>query len=1001
MRPLHASALALLLTVACLLPAAAAGASDRTAIRPAWRYNVRMWTTLDGLPHNKVHGIAQDSEGFIWVATWNGLARFDGHRFTLYDTRNTPGLRTRGFKAVASNELGDLVAGSTRQGLWRFQDGLWVPIAPENLDNLWVTTVRSDGHGGWWVGTERGLVHVDRHGRRLDRWPEDAPVTRTWINSIAPDGEGGIMACTEDGLIVGISDSDPGQVLDENTGLPSSMVLSALRLHDGRLLVGTDNGVYVRGRNGGRFRPQPEISALRVDGLLQDAYGTIWANTNDNGLILWDGGREFSQVSHAMGMRGRATFALVQDREGLVWAGTSDGLARIADGVARTLHTDLGLVDNYVRSVLATRDGSIWIGSSRGVNRWHDERVETIAVPWLDHREGSVMALAEDDAGIWLGTDNQGLIRIPHVPTQPALRVSRNDGLPATQVRALLTSRDGSLWIGTIAGLARRHPDGRLEHIRDEALPRNGVVRSLHEDARGGLWIGTANGAAYRAPDGRIIHYDRHSTPPLPVESAFDFLADPDGTVWIGSDGGLIRFRDGRFTIYGHDSGMPNESLFRVLPADEDALWLASDQGVFRISRAQFNELDSGQRSRLAPEIVDRADGMRSNQANGNTFPAGAIDRQGRLWVPTPEGVVTIDPRAMAARQATAPRTVIESVNINGVPHPTNRPIRVRSGDVNRVVFQFAGLNFRNLGNLVYRYRLQGVDPAWIDAGTSTEAVYTNLPAGQLEFHVEAIVRPDDWGMRHRVGTTSVALHIMPPFWETSPFRLSMLALLIVAFVLVQRAMQMVLIRRQRVLARLVEERTAELQEKNQALEVASRERQQLLEKLELQATHDDLTSLPNRRAARRELERLVDQRRVLQVALVDADHFKRINDTWGHDAGDRVLIALADHLRDTVAGRGSCARLGGEEFLMVLPDISQDDALECCEMLRRAVESTPVPLPDGRSISFTVSIGLSSRARDTDAQVLLNQADLQTYRAKAAGRNRVCADIAVAQLLG
>src|SRR5690606_29887964 len=207
MRPLHASALALLLTVACLLPAAAAGASDRTAIRPAWRYNVRMWTTLDGLPHNKVHGIAQDSEGFIWVATWNGLARFDGHRFTLYDTRNTPGLRTRGFKAVASNELGDLVAGSTRQGLWRFQDGLWVPIAPENLDNLWVTTVRSDGHGGWWVGTERGLVHVDRHGRRLDRWPEDAPVTRTWINSIAPDGEGGIMACTEDGLIVGISDS--------------------------------------------------------------------------------------------------------------------------------------------------------------------------------------------------------------------------------------------------------------------------------------------------------------------------------------------------------------------------------------------------------------------------------------------------------------------------------------------------------------------------------------------------------------------------------------------------------------------------------------------------------------------------------------------------------------------------------------------------------------------------------------------------------------------------
>src|SRR5690606_24351769 len=155
------------------------------------------------------------------------------------------------------------------------------------------------------------------------------------------------------------------------------------------------------------------------------------------------------------------------------------------------------------------------------------------------------------------------------------------------------------------------------------------------------------------------------------------------------------------------------------------------------------------------------------------------------------------------------------------------------------------------------------------------------------------------------------------------------------------------------------------------------------------------------RRAARRELARLVDQRRVLQVALVDADHFKRINDSHGHDAGDRVLVALGDHLRDTVAGRGSCARLGGEEFVMIFPDLSQDEALECCEALRCAVESTPVTLADGNVIRYTISIGLASRARHLDPQTLLNQADLQTYRAKAAGRNRTCVDAAVAQLLG
>lgn len=975
--------------------------ADTPQIKPAWRYNIRQWTTLDSLPHNKIHGITQDAEGFIWVATWNGLVRFDGDRFTLFDTRNTPGLRTRGFKSVASNAQGDLIAGSSRQGIWRYRNGHWTALSPETLDNLWVTTVMSDGQLGWWVGTERGLVHIDRNGRRLDQWPEGAVVASAWINGIAPDGDGAIMVSSEDGLFTGVSDTSPGTLFNENDGLPSSMVLAALRLRDGRLLVGADNGVYVRNTPGARFESVPQISALRVDALLQDDEGNIWANTNDNGLLIWDGDRDFSRIDSAMGLRGRATFALMQDREGLVWAGTSDGLVRVADGVARTLHADLGLVDNYVRSAFAASDGSIWIGSARGVNRWHDGQLQTIDVPWQDGREGSVMGLAEDSEGIWLGTDNQGLIRLPHDPKQPVLRIGRADGLPANQIRALLGGRDGSLWIGTIVGLVRRFPDGRLEDIRGMPLPENGVVRSLHEDANGGLWIGTANGVGYRAPDGTLRHYDRRTDPAYPVETAFDFLADSDGTVWIGSDGGLIRFRDGRFKTFGHKLGMPNESLFRILPANEDGLWLTSDQGVFRISRTQFAEIDSGQRNRLAPEIVDRADGMRSNQANGNTFPAGALDRDGHLWIPTADGVVTIDPRAMSAQQATAPRTVIHSISINGEVHPAGDSLHARSRDLNRVIFSFAGLNFRNLGNMVYRYRLDGVDSHWIEAGTSTEAVYTNLPAGHLVFHVESIIRPDDWGMRQRVGTASVSLHASPPFWESWPFRFAMLALFLIIFALVQRATQMVHIRRQRALSLLVEKRTAELQEKNKALEVASRERQQLLEQLELQATHDELTGLPNRRAARRELARLVDEQRIMQVALVDADHFKHINDTWGHDAGDRVLVALGDHLRDTVAGRGTCARLGGEEFLMILPDLSQEDALECCEALRSAVESSPVVLADGRVIRYTVSVGLSSRTRGADVQTLLNQADVQTYRAKAAGRNRVCADAAVAQLLG
>lgn len=986
------------LALLCLILATTVQASSE--LPNAWRYNVRQWSTQDDLPHNKIHDVIQDSEGFIWAATWDGLVRFNGQRFTLFDTRNTPGLRTRGFRALATNAQGDLIAGSARQGPWIFQDGLWSALAPERLDSLWITVLMSDGQQGWWIGTENGLARIDRHGGRLDDWPAGSLIARTWINSVAQDSDGSIMAATEDGLILGITADHPGQAVGNATGLPGTTILTALRLRDGRIVVGSDSGVYASDGRDGPFRRIAAIPGVRIDGLLQDGSDAVWINTSDEGLILWNGD-DYARIDEAMGLRGRATRALMQDREGLIWAGTADGLARIADGVATTLHSELGLVDNYVRSVLSTRDGSVWIGTAKGVSRWDGEQLHVVEVPWHENREGSVLAMAEDGDGVWLGTDNQGLIRIPHARNADVLRIHRENGLPANQVRSLLTARDGSVWIGTIAGMARLRPDGTVERIRSNSLGDEGIVRALHEDPQGGLWISTAVGIGYRSADGQLRNYDRSTTPAFPSEITFDFLTDPDGTVWIGTDSGLVRFHDGAFTTYGYDDGLPNESLFRILPADGDAFWLSSNRGVFRISRSQFAELDSGERGRLAPEIVDRADGMRSSQANGNTFPAGTLDRSGHLWIPTAEGVVTIDPVAKSAQQASAPRTIIESVSINGVQQRSGGAIHGKAREAGRVVFTYAGLNYRNIGNIVFRYRLDGVDEDWVDAGTSTEAVYTSLPAGHLIFQVEAIVRPDDWGVRQRVGTATLPLYLAPPFWESWPFRAAMFALFVAAFVLVQRASQMVHIRRQRILSRLVEQRTAELQEKNHALEMASLERQQLLEKLELQATHDELTGLPNRRAARRELARLVDQRRVLQVALVDADHFKHVNDTYGHDAGDRVLVALGDHLRDTVAGRGSCARLGGEEFVMILPDISQEEAQECCEALRAAVESSPVALPDGQVIDYTVSIGLSARVRNVDGQALLNQADMQTYRAKAAGRNRVCVETAVAQRLG
>lgn len=950
-------------------------------------YTLQSWNVRDGLPHNMVHAIEQDADGFLWVATWEGLARFDGRHFVVHDNTNIPGLQSRAFRALHRQANGTLLFGAMREGVWERAQGGWL----REQAKAWTTAILRGRDGTLWLGTENGLLRRGADGPARSVLDHRHGVAgQPWVHDLVELADGRIWAATESGLfelsadarhVAAIALPEPG----------NSAIRALLRHRDGSVWVAQDRGLLRH--DGARFEPVPAFAGVRVDALLQDRHGAIWANTSEHGVLRWLNGRR-ETLGAEQGLSGRGTPALLEDREGLIWVGTTNGLFRIADGPVRAITTAQGLSDDYVRSVLAAADGSLWIGTSAGLDRWRDGTLQSIDLPWRSGVPASVMALAQTAAGIWVGTFDEGILLVPH-DHGPVRRLASVDGMALDRIRALLAARDRGLWIGTANGLVHRDADGGLHAFgQADGLPA-GMVRGLHETAEGDLWIALGDGIARRMPSGRTLVYNRRSQPAFPADTAFDFHVDPQGTVWIGSDHGIVRFRDGRFDAFGRRQGLPNESIFRVLPDAAGDLWLSSNRGVFHIARAQLDAALPTGRQALSLDVFDESSGMPSSQANGNSFPAGARDGNGLLWIPTSAGLALIDTVSASARPAIRIATVIESVAVNDRA-PVKPPLSHAANTAQRIAIQYAGLNFRHAQNIRYRYRLEGFDRDWVEAGSNTQAVFTNLPPGQYRFRVQSSLQSGDW--TQGAGETATTLILTPAFWQQPAFQLLGLLLLMVLLVLLWQWRLARYRHRQHELSDMVHNRTRELNAKNQALEIAARERHQLLQKLEFQATHDELTGLWNRRAAAAELTRLARSGQTVHAALIDVDHFKRINDVYGHETGDLALQALADLLRThCAAGDGlCCARLGGEEFVMLFHGWSDEDCHAHCERLRQAVASHVLQGARGQPLQFAISIGLSRGHRSQPASVILREADAQLYRAKHAGRNRVCSAVDV-----
>jgi diguanylate cyclase (GGDEF)-like protein len=954
---------------------ASASASALDPEKALTQYTHQVWRAEEGLPQNSVQAIAQTRDGYLWLGTQEGLVRFDGVRFVVFDEKNAPVLKNTNVLALCAGANGDLWIGTRGGGLVRLSNGVFTQfLKSEGLPNDFVRSVFEDSRGRLWVGTEGGLARLEQ-GRFVPVHPLPAASSPEVVLAIAESGDDMWLGTDGAGLL-----RLRGQKTESFTrkdGLPSDVIRCLHADPDGTLWIGTRGGGLVRLRRGQftSFPTQGGVwNTIGSGAIHRDRDGNLWVGTRGGGLLRLHG-EEIAAFTKKDGLGSDIVMCVYEDREGTLWVGTDgEGLHRFKNGKVTTFSVQEGLPNNMLLPIYEDRRGTLWLGSyGGGLAAMRDGRFSSYTTA-QGLVSDMIASLAGDGAGnLWIGTDGGGLDRFRD---GRFTHYAAAQGLSSNRVISLLVDREGNLWVGTYGGgLDLMQGEKFLVYGKAEGLT-NQMINALTQDREGNLWIGTDGGGLNRFRDGRFHALTTRDG--LAHDTVYRIYEDTDGVLWIGSFAGLSRFKNGKFTTYTTQNGLFDNKIFQILEDDDGNLWMSCNKGIFRVSKKQLNDFAAGTVSSITSTAFGKADGMKSSECNGTSQPAGWKSRDGTLWFPTTIGAVRIDPRHLVTNSV-APPVSIEDVIIDKKHLSGTGALRALPG-AGELEIHYAALSLVDAEKVRFRYRLEGFDSAWVDPGTRRTAFYTNTPPGHYRFRVIACNNDGLWNEEG----SSIEITLEPHFYQTLWFYgLCALGVALIGFGSHTYRVRS-LTRRKRELIRLVSERTQQLEDANAILRRLS--------------AQDGLTGIANRRhfdeELLREWRRSARSHQPLSLLMIDIDSFKSYNDLYGHQQGDDCLKKVASTLQELLKRPGDlCARYGGEEFAIILPATRCEGAAQVAETLRAGIEALAIPHAKSSTGIVTVSIGAScaSSFSAEEPPSLIARSDVALYRAKQEGRNRVC----------
>ncbi len=734
----------------------------------AAQYRFDQWTTDSGLPQNSVRTIVRTRDGYLWMGTFEGLVRFDGVDFTVFDLGNTKELTSNYVRALIEDRDGNLWIGIDGGALVRYKDHKFQRYSKEDgLEGVNLTALHEDPEGKIWIGSEDGGVSVFSDGRFTNYSTKDG-LPSNLVRAITGDESGRVWVATDKG----VASFHDGKitVFEGNGQLTDKNLYSLHHGSENKLWVGSASGLNLV-ENGElvEFKAQEQFSDSAIHSISEDNHKNLWVGTNAKGLYRIN----YTTPTQAERLTtpDQSIVSIYHDLEDQIWVGTFfNGLLRFTNKSLNALTSPDFQLEENAPAVFEDREGGLWFIVLNRIYRLKEGIIKdlhaSIPIPaksFAQDREGSM----------WFASNDVHKFSEGKLTT-----FSTREGLSGNRVSVycLIADRDSGVWFGTYDGLHLIR-DGQVKIFRKEDGLAGNYVLTLYEDRAGAIWIGTADGLS-RYKDGQFTNWTTKDG--LADGRVSALYEDGSGAIWISSQSGLNRLKDGKFSTITTRDGLFDNLTFKILEDDTGNLWMSSNRGIYRTSLKELNDFADGVIDSVRSYSYGKEDGMLSRECNGGGSP-GVKTRDGRLWFPTIKGLVEIDPKTPNSQP---PEVFIERSLINENILPANNDLlEIKSGEENLEI-KYTAISWRRPSQIKFKYRLEGLDPDWVDVGTRRTAYFSYLPPGEYTFKVIADNGEGVWNMEGN----SLKIMVLPPFYRTWWFSLfSVLIFAVIIFGLVKR----------------------------------------------------------------------------------------------------------------------------------------------------------------------------------------------------------------------
>src|SRR5712664_101008 len=746
--------------VCCALPLLPAGAFAST--KPLTEYTQTIWTHKDGLPSAFIYSMAQAQDGFLWLATADGLVQFDGVRFTHWRTKTGHRARLGAVLTLCTARDGTLWVGTA--------SGLIGRVNGSDLTTSFVgpaiQAMLEDPTGILWVIAGYQLLRF--RGQAQEQIGSAIALPAPFLSGLLQDKNGSIWFSTDSGLLR----------LD-----PRDPQVRFVKITKGKFWLSKDaRGIIWTTSPDGSTRTVDEsqvssgsstIRTLDIHTVLRDAEGNTWIGTLGEGIARIHGDSGYlpnlEGFSQPDGLSGDAVWCLLEDREHNIWVGTQSGLNRFRNEKVATLTRREGLASDSVDALAAGPEGSVWASTSLGINRIDAEHRDL----YLKGDIAMGLSMAPENM-LWAGTD-RGVVRMENGKWSS---LSLPKGVQLQDVTVIAQDHEKGVWLFDVRKGLFRWLNGHVTDFSNEPLLKGKLILAARGDSKGRVWFGLNRGGVVVFDAGHFHGYSESDG--LPGGFIDAVYVDDEGTVWVGAERGLSRLEGQKFATWSTANGLPEDRVLWILSDSARRIWVGYVTGVARVTRSELDWAERDPSHAVAYTFLDDGDGLKGNPDRGSQSAAVRAS-DGKLWLKTSEGVAIIDPEDLT-RNLIIPPVHVQHLVADGATLDVTQPVRLRPL-TREVQIDYTALSFAEPRKVRFRYKLEGFDQDWRDAGVRRQAFYTNLSPRAYRFRVLACNNDGIW---NESGAT-LDFDLLPAFYQTRGFLLLCVLVLIILALSVYR----------------------------------------------------------------------------------------------------------------------------------------------------------------------------------------------------------------------